>query len=53
MMLDATISGNGGVFDYRAAADFLALGCETIQICSAASYYGLGYIGNPNEAIQA
>jgi dihydropyrimidine dehydrogenase (NAD+) subunit PreA len=30
-----TISGNGGTMTYKDAADFLALGCKTVQFCTA------------------
>jgi dihydropyrimidine dehydrogenase (NAD+) subunit PreA len=38
--LPLIISGNGGVCDYRGAADFLALGTRTVQMCSAPEIYG-------------
>jgi len=38
------ISGNGGVMDYQAAANFLALGAGTVQCCTIAEKYGLGII---------
>ena len=39
-----TISGNGGAMNYRDAANFLALGAETVQFCTAVMKYGLGYV---------
>jgi dihydropyrimidine dehydrogenase (NAD+) subunit PreA len=38
------ISGNGGPMDYKAAADFLALGAKTVQFCSLVMKYGYGII---------
>ncbi|MFA6584265.1 MAG: FAD-dependent oxidoreductase [Elusimicrobiaceae bacterium] len=38
------ISGNGGPMDYKAAADFLALGVETVQFCTIVMKYGYGII---------
>jgi len=38
------ISGNGGPMDYKAAANFLALGAKTVQFCTAPTKYGLSYI---------
>ncbi|TKJ37628.1 dihydropyrimidine dehydrogenase [candidate division LCP-89 bacterium B3_LCP] len=38
------ISGNGGPMDYKAAADFLALGAQTVQFCSIVLKYGYGII---------
>jgi ferredoxin len=36
------VSGNGGPMDYKAAANFLALGAQTVQFCTIAMKYGLG-----------
>lgn len=38
------ISGNGGVMDYAAAANFLALGAKTVQVCTVVMRYGLGIL---------
>jgi len=38
------ISGNGGPMDYKAAADFLALGVKTVQFCTIVMKYGYGII---------
>jgi dihydropyrimidine dehydrogenase (NAD+) subunit PreA len=42
--LGVVISGNGGPMDYRAAADFLALGAQTVQFCSIAMKHGVGIV---------
>jgi NADPH-dependent glutamate synthase beta subunit-like oxidoreductase/dihydroorotate dehydrogenase/Pyruvate/2-oxoacid:ferredoxin oxidoreductase delta subunit len=42
--LGVTVSGNGGTMDYKSAAHFLALGCTTVQFCTAAMKYGYGYV---------
>src|SRR5262245_29623257 len=34
------ISGIGGVATWRDAAEFIALGCTTVQVCTAAMHYG-------------
>ena len=34
------ISGIGGIETWRDAAEFLALGCGTVQVCTAAMHYG-------------
>jgi len=39
-----TVSGNGGPMDYKAAANFLALGAQTVQFCTIAMKYGLGIV---------
>ena len=42
--LGVVVSGNGGPMDYRAAANFLALGARTVQFCSVAMKYGVGIV---------
>lgn len=42
--LGVVVSGNGGPMDYKSAADFLALGAETVQFCTIAMKYGYGII---------
>jgi dihydropyrimidine dehydrogenase (NAD+) subunit PreA len=42
--LGVTVSGNGGPMDYKAAADFLALGAETVQFCTLVMKYGYGIL---------
>ncbi len=37
------VSGNGGAMTYKDAANFLALGAQTVQFCTAVMKYGLGY----------
>jgi dihydropyrimidine dehydrogenase (NAD+) subunit PreA len=39
--LGLPISGNGGPMNYRQAADFLALGAESVQFCSLVLHYGV------------
>lgn len=39
-----TVSGNGGPMDYKAAADFLALGVRTVQFCTIVMKHGYGII---------
>ena len=39
--LGCRISGNGGPMNYRQAADFLALGAESVQFCTLALQYGV------------
>ncbi len=38
--LDIHISGNGGPMTYKAAADFLALGAQTVQFCTLPERHG-------------
>jgi NADPH-dependent glutamate synthase beta subunit-like oxidoreductase/dihydroorotate dehydrogenase/Pyruvate/2-oxoacid:ferredoxin oxidoreductase delta subunit len=42
--LGVTVSGNGGPMDYRAAADFLALGARTVQFCTVVMKHGYGIV---------
>src|SRR5207237_5161511 len=35
-----TISGIGGVATWRDAAEFILLGCQSVQVCTAAMHYG-------------
>ena len=34
------ISGIGGIGTWRDAAEFILLGCGTVQVCTAAMHYG-------------
>jgi dihydropyrimidine dehydrogenase (NAD+) subunit PreA len=45
------ISGNGGPMDYKAAADFLALGARTVQFCTLVMKYGYAVIDHVEEGI--
>jgi dihydropyrimidine dehydrogenase (NAD+) subunit PreA len=42
--LGVAVSGNGGPMNYRAAANFLALGARTVQFCTIVMKYGLGIV---------
>ncbi len=42
--LGVVVSGNAGPMGYRAAANFLALGCRTVQFCSIVMTYGVGIV---------
>eukprot|EP00163_Fabomonas_tropica_P030522 TRINITY_DN693_c0_g1_i2.p1 TRINITY_DN693_c0_g1~~TRINITY_DN693_c0_g1_i2.p1 ORF type:complete len:697 (-),score=113.82 TRINITY_DN693_c0_g1_i2:61-2151(-) len=39
--LGVTISGNGGVMSYENAANFMALGCNSVQLCTLPSVQGI------------
>ncbi len=49
--LGVTVSGNGGPMDYKAAADFLALGARTVQFCTLAMKYGHAIIGEMHSGL--
>jgi NADPH-dependent glutamate synthase beta subunit-like oxidoreductase/dihydroorotate dehydrogenase/Pyruvate/2-oxoacid:ferredoxin oxidoreductase delta subunit len=42
--LGVTVSGNGGPMDYKAAANFLALGVNTVQFCTIVMKHGYGIV---------
>jgi len=46
--LSVPISGNGGPMDYKAAANFLALGAKSVQFCTIVMKYGFGIIDELN-----
>jgi len=46
--LNVPISGNGGAMDYKAAANFLALGAGSVQFCTIVMKYGFGIIDELN-----
>jgi ferredoxin len=41
---EIAVSGNGGPMNYKAAANFLALGAQTVQFCTIVMKYGLGIV---------
>ena len=45
------ISGNGGPMDYKAAADFLALGAKTVQFCTLAMKSGYGVVDDMHAGL--
>ncbi|MCX6891676.1 MAG: FAD-dependent oxidoreductase [Verrucomicrobia bacterium] len=45
------VSGNGGPMNYKAAANFLALGAQTVQFCTIAMKYGLGIVGDLHSGL--
>lgn len=45
------ISGNGGPMTYKEAADFLALGCKTVQFCSMPTKMGYNIIDDLNSGL--
>ena len=46
-----TVSGNGGAMTYKDAANFLALGAQTVQFCTAVMKYGLGYVDDLHSGL--
>lgn len=49
--LGVTVSGNGGPMDYKAAADFLALGVKTVQFCTVAMKCGVNVVGHLHSGL--
>lgn len=46
-----TVSGNGGPMDYKAAANFLALGAGTVQFCTIVMKHGYGIIDDLHSGL--
>ncbi|MBI5622296.1 MAG: FAD-dependent oxidoreductase [Elusimicrobia bacterium] len=49
--LGVTVSGNGGPMDYKAAADFLALGAKTVQFCTVVMKHGYGVVDDLHSGL--
>ncbi|MCD6310491.1 MAG: FAD-dependent oxidoreductase [Candidatus Eremiobacteraeota bacterium] len=49
--LGITVSGNAGPMDYKAAANFLALGVKTVQFCTIVLKYGYGIINELHSGL--
>ncbi len=49
--LGVTVSGNGGPMDYKAAANFLALGARTVQFCTIAMKHGYGIVDDLHSGL--
>ncbi len=45
------ISGIGGVETWRDAAEFMALGAGTVQVCTAAMHYGFKIVDDMNDGL--
>jgi len=45
------ISGIGGISDWRDAAEFIALGARTVQVCTAVMHYGYRIIDDMIEGL--
>lgn len=46
------ISGIGGISNWRDAAEFIALGCGTVQVCTAAMHYGFKIIDDLVDGLE-
>ena len=46
------ISGIGGIGTWRDAAEFLALGASSVQVCTAAMHYGYRIVGDMIEGLE-
>jgi dihydropyrimidine dehydrogenase (NAD+) subunit PreA len=47
------ISGIGGISTWRDAAEFMALGCGSVQVCTAAMTYGFGIVKEMTAGLSA
>jgi dihydropyrimidine dehydrogenase (NAD+) subunit PreA len=45
------LSGIGGVSTWRDAAEFIALGCSTVQVCTAAMHYGFRIVQEMTDGL--
>ena len=45
------ISGIGGIATWRDAAEFILLGCGTVQVCTAAMHYGYRIVEDMSEGL--
>jgi dihydropyrimidine dehydrogenase (NAD+) subunit PreA len=46
------ISGIGGIGTWRDAAEFIALGCGTVQVCTAAMHYGFRIVDDMIDGLK-
>lgn len=46
------ISGIGGIGSWRDAAEFMALGCGTVQVCTAAMHYGFRIVDDMIDGLK-
>jgi len=45
------LSGIGGIANWRDAAEFILLGCGTVQVCTAAMHYGYRIVEDMTEGL--
>ncbi len=50
-VFDRPISGIGGISDWRDAAEFIALGSTTVQVCTAVMHYGYRIVEDMIEGL--
>ncbi len=50
---DLPLSGIGGITTWRDAAEYIALGCGTVQVCTAAMVYGFKIIDELTSGLEA
>jgi len=49
--MNLPISGIGGIGTWRDAAEFIALGATTVQVCTAAMHYGFRIVADMTEGL--
>src|SRR5258708_13354281 len=47
------LSGIGGISTWRDAAEYMALGCGTVQVCTATMVYGFKIIDELKSGLEA
>lgn len=45
------LSGIGGISDWRDAAEFISLGCGSVQVCTAAMHYGFKIVKDMTDGL--
>src|SRR6202042_3774053 len=47
------VSGIGGISNWRDAAEFILLGCTTVQVCTAVMHYGFRIVEDMQDGLLA
>lgn len=47
------MSGIGGINNWRDAAEFIALGCSNVQVCTAVMHHGFGIVAGMLDGVSA
>ncbi|MHA2020635.1 MAG: NAD-dependent dihydropyrimidine dehydrogenase subunit PreA [Candidatus Thorarchaeota archaeon] len=50
---ETPISGIGGIEDWKSATEYLMVGAKTLQVCTAAMWYGFGIIKNMTKDLDS
>ncbi|MHA2210649.1 MAG: NAD-dependent dihydropyrimidine dehydrogenase subunit PreA [Candidatus Thorarchaeota archaeon] len=50
---ETPISGIGGIEDWKSATEYLMVGAKTLQVCTAAMWYGFGIIKDMKDGLDS